>query len=118
MKIYLQIFRNHAQHMKTTQQPLTRAVASLVSHFKRSMPQDWDEVMFVAREIIGLLQIWQRVQRLRGQSVHRDVIRACSNPCLLGIAHMREVVHARINHVCKTPSMNDWKDRFEQALSV
>jgi len=118
LKLYWMIFKNRVRQSKATQQPLNRAIDTLVSHLGEQQPEEWDDALFVARELTGLLQLWKRVQKVRGASVHRDAIRGSVSRCLPTIERMRQFVHERISHVCKNPSKIGWKSRFEQALSI
>merc|ERR1711988_1537621 len=118
MSLNFQILKKRAQHMRATQQPLKRAVASLVSHLKSAKLEQWEDAIFVAGELQGLLEVWSRVQIVRGNSVFRDAICDWADDCIPTISTMRTLVRERIAFVCKTPSRQGWKGRFEDALAI
>jgi len=49
LKLCWRIFKNRVQHSKATQQPLNRAIDTLVSHLAEQQPEEWDDALFVAR---------------------------------------------------------------------
>ena len=102
LKLCWRIFKNRVQHSKATQQPLNRAIDTLVSHLAEQQPEEWDDALFVARELTGLLQLWKRVQKVRGASVHRDAIRGSVSRCLV----------VSFNYLVRAVWLIVWADRL------
>merc|ERR1712164_138444 len=116
--LFLRVFRNRVRSMKATQLPLNRAVDSLVTHLSQRNKMNWNDALYVANELSGLLGLWKRVHLVRGDSVYRDVIQACTERCSVAIAPMGAMIALRSGNVCKNPSKLGWKERFDEVQHV